>query len=475
MRIPFPIKKIHFLGIGGIGMSGIAEVLKAQGFNISGSDSNETANIQRLRALSIEIQIGQTEDESDGASFVVISSAIGQDNLALLGAKKRHIPIVRRAEMLAELMRLKWSICIGGTHGKTTTTSLIAHLLDSANMDPTVINGGIINAHNTNAILGLGDWLVAEADESDGSFVHLPSTVAVVTNIDPEHMENYTNFDEVRAAYLRFVSNVPFYGFSVLCLDHVEVQSLFAKLGDKRRVRTYGLNPQADVHLTRSRYATDGAHFDVRIACSKTQNTNGDDRVIKDLYLPMHGEHNVLNALSAIAIADEMGIDDAIIADGLKTFAGVKRRFTITGEINGVTVIDDYAHHPIEIEAVLSATRRLTEGRLIAISQPHRYTRMRDLFADFSGCFNDADTVFISDVYSAGENPIKGYSGESLVKSLIKHGHRDVRYLPDPSVLPTVIGELVQPDDMVIFLGAGNITNWANEFPDLLKQKISTK
>ncbi|MFT5182250.1 MAG: UDP-N-acetylmuramate--alanine ligase [Alphaproteobacteria bacterium] len=461
--LPLDIGVIHFVGIGGIGMSGIAETLHALGYAVQGSDVAEGANIERLRGLGIEVSIGHRSENIDGASVVVVSTAIKSDNPEVVGARALLLPVVRRAEMLAELMRLKWSIAVGGTHGKTTTTSLVAAVLDAAEYDPTVINGGIINAYGTNARLGAGDWMVVEADESDGTFIKLPATIAVVTNIDPEHLDFYGDFDAVRDAFATFVSNIPFYGFATLCIDHPEVQALISLLSD-RRVITYGFSRQADVRGVNIATGLDGVTFDVEIA----ERGGGPARRIEALKLPMYGAHNAQNALAAISLALEMGIDDAAIRKGLAEFAGVNRRFTKTGEVAGVTIIDDYGHHPVEIAAVLDAARSSTPGRVIAVFQPHRYSRVESLFDDFCTCFNDADTVFISNIYPAGESPIEGVDRDALVAGLRDHGHRDVRPLPDPESLAKLIAATAKADDMVVCLGAGNITAWARALPDQL-------
>jgi UDP-N-acetylmuramate--alanine ligase len=462
--LPLDIGTLHFVGIGGIGMSGIAETLHALGYAVQGSDVAEGANIERLRGLGIDVSIGHRSENIDGASVVVVSTAIGADNPEVVGARAQLMPVVRRAEMLAELMRLKWSIAVGGTHGKTTTTSLVAAVLDAAEFDPTVINGGIINAYGTNARLGEGDWMVVEADESDGTFVKLPATIAVVTNIDPEHLDFYGDFDAVRDAFATFVSNIPFYGFATLCIDHPEVQALISLLTD-RRIITYGFSRQADVRGVNIVTSPDGVTFDVEVA----ERGSGAARTIEALKLPMYGAHNAQNALAAISLALEMGIGDEAIRKGLAGFAGVNRRFTKTGEVAGVTIIDDYGHHPVEIAAVLDAARSSTPGKVIAVFQPHRYSRVVSLFDDFCTCFNDADTVFVTEVYPAGESPIEGVDRDALVAGLRDHGHRDVRPLPDPDQLATLIAAAAQPDDMVVCLGAGNITAWAKALPAQLK------
>ena len=463
--LPLDMGAIHFVGIGGIGMSGIAEILHNLGFLVQGSDLSEGKNVKRLQALGVNIQIGHSEKHIRDAEVVVISSAVKPNNPEVESARKRLLPIVRRAEMLGELMRLKWSVAVGGTHGKTTTTSMIAALLDAADLDPTVINGGIINAWGSNARLGKGDWMVVEADESDGSFIKLPATIAVVTNIDAEHMDHYGTFDSLRASFDTFVENVPFYGFAALCIDDAEVQAMIPRVTD-RKIITYGRNPQADIRVVNIKASEKGARFDVVIS----DRTNIVKRELSNIFLPMHGVHNVLNALAVIAIANEMGISDFTIKKALAEFKGVERRFTKTGEVDGISIIDDYGHHPVEIAAAISAARAATpDGRIIAVMQPHRYTRLRDLFKDFCTCFNDADVVVVAEVYPAGEEEIEGISQESLVKGLRSHGHRHVEALVSPNALPSLIARISSPGDMVVCLGAGSITNWANALPTELK------
>ncbi|MBC8270304.1 MAG: UDP-N-acetylmuramate--L-alanine ligase [Rhodospirillaceae bacterium] len=458
------IGTIHFVGIGGIGMSGIAEVLHNLGYSVQGSDLSDNANVKRLMDMGIPVKIGHNEGNVGQAQVVVISSAVKDDNPEVMIARNKLIPVVRRAEMLGELMRLKWSIAVGGTHGKTTTTSLIAAMLEAAEMDPTVINGGIINAWGSNAKLGGGDWMVAEADESDGTFLKLPATIAVVTNIDPEHLDHYGDFDALRAAFDAFVENIPFYGFAALCIDHVEVQAMIPRVSD-RKVVTYGFSPQADVRAINIKRRKGGVTMDVIINDRKAAMA----RTIKAIELPMFGDHNIQNALAAIAIASEMGIEEAILHKALANFEGVKRRFTQTGEIDGITIIDDYGHHPVEITAVLAAAREASEGQVIAVVQPHRYSRLRDLFEDFCTCFNDADAVLVTDVYAAGEQPIEGFDRDALVKGLRERGHRTVMPLLDPEGLAGIINDLAQPGDLVVCLGAGNITQWANALPENLR------
>jgi len=462
--LPTSIGQIHFCGIGGIGMSGIAEILHNLGYAVQGSDITQNTNVKRLMKMGVPVSIGQRGDNLGEAGVVVISSAIKSNNPELIVARQNQIPIVRRAEMLAELMRLKWSIAVGGTHGKTTTTSLIAAILDTANADPTVVNGGIINAYGTNARLGEGEWIVVEADESDGTFINLPATIAVVTNIDPEHMDFYQTFEEVRSAYKAFVSNIPFYGLAVLCIDHPEVQALIPQVLD-RRVITFGFNPQADIQANNFLTNEGKSEFDIVFSGRSSMVGKTLERVI----LPMVGKHNVQNALAAVAIAQEMEVPPKVIRKALATFAGVKRRFTVTGEVNGITIIDDYGHHPIEIAAALTAARASSKNRVIAVVQPHRFSRLKLLFEEFCKCFNDADIVIIADIYPAGELPIAGISRDRLIEGLIAHGHRKVLALEKPELLPSLIDSIANNGDMVICLGAGNITAWANDLPGSLK------
>jgi UDP-N-acetylmuramate--alanine ligase len=458
--LPETIGPIHFVGIGGIGMSGIAEVLHNLGYRVQGSDLADSANTKRLAELGIRVMIGHRAENLDTAEVVVVSSAVKPDNPEVVAGRARRLPVVRRAEMLAELMRLKWSIAIAGTHGKTTTTSIIGALLETAGLDPTVINGGIINAYGTNTRLGAGDWMAVEADESDGTFTRLPATVAVVTNIDPEHLDFYGDFATLQQAFETFVGNIPFYGFAVMCIDHPVVQGMVAKLSE-RRILTYGLSPQADIRAVNIRLGGDGSHFDVVV----TDRTSREERTIPKLFLPMFGDHNVQNSLTAVAVAEELGLGDEVVRATLRNFRGVRRRFTKTGEWNGVSIIDDYGHHPVEIAAVLKASRAIVGGRVVAVVQPHRYTRLADLFEGFCTCFNDADTVLVADVYAAGEAPIAGINRESLVAGLGAHGHRDARALAGAEALASTIRELTRPGDMVVCLGAGSITYWANSLP----------
>jgi len=465
--LPLDIGVIHFVGIGGIGMSGIAEVMHNLGYDVQGSDQAEGANVIRLRQLGVTAMIGHAAENLGAARVVVISSAVKPDNPEVIAAREAMIPVVRRAEMLAELMRLKWAIAVAGTHGKTTTTSMVAAMLDQADYDPTVINGGIINAYGTNARLGAGDWMVVEADESDGSFTKLPATIAIVTNMNPEHLDFYGDFETERAAFQSFVENLPFYGFAVMCLDHPEVQALVGRISD-RRILTYGFSPQAAVRAVNVAATATGMAFDVELV-DRAPNVAGDGtRVIAGFHLPMHGEHNVLNALSAIAVGWEMKIADANLVAALAGFAGVRRRFTKTGEVGGITVIDDYGHHPVEIVAVLRAARAATNGRIIAVVQPHRFTRLRDLFEGFCTGFNDADTVVVANVHAAGEAAIEGFDRDALVAGLTARGHRRVLPLDDPEDLPALIAGEAASGDMVVCLGAGTITAWANALPERL-------
>ncbi len=464
MRLPHDIGTIHFVGIGGIGMSGIAEVLLNLGYKVAGSDVAENANVRRLREKGIAVAIGHDARNIDGADVVVVSSAIRRDNPELVAARAKRLPVVRRAEMLAELMRLKSCVAIAGTHGKTTTTSLVAALLDAGGLDPTVINGGIINAYGTNARLGAGDWMVVEADESDGTFLKLPADIAVVTNIDPEHLDHFKTFEAVKQAFEKFIENVPFYGFAVMCTDHPDVQALVGRMED-RRILTYGENPQADVRLVELDHANGASRFSVLL-----RGRDGKaEHVIGDLRLPMPGRHNALNATAAVAVAFELGIPDQKIREALAAFGGVKRRFTRTGEWNGVAVIDDYGHHPVEIAAVLKAARESSKGRVIAVVQPHRYTRLKELFEQFCTCFNDADTVIVADVYPAGEAPIEGADRDHLVQGMRARGHRQVIALESPEKLASLIKGIAQPGDLAVCLGAGSITQWAYALPGELK------
>jgi UDP-N-acetylmuramate--alanine ligase len=462
-QLPFPVGVIHFVGIGGIGMSGIAEILHSLGYKVRGSDQADNANVKRLRAMGIPVEIGHRGDNLADAGVIVVSSAVKTDNPEVVAARERLLPVVRRAEMLGELMRLKWSVAIGGTHGKTTTTSMVAALLDAGNMDPTIVIGGIVNAYGTNARLGKGEWMVVEADESDGTFVKLPATVAVVTNMDPEHLDHYGTVEAMNRAYEDFVKNIPFYGFAVLCIDHPVVQAMIPRLSD-RRIVTYGMSPQADVRAVNINVGVGNTTYDVII----TDRHHEASRTLAGVRLPMLGWHNVQNSLAAVAVANDLGIHDNIVRRGLASFAGVKRRFTRIGEAGGVTVIDDYGHHPVEIAAVLRAVRAATKGKVIAVIQPHRYTRLANLFEEFCTCANNADIVVVADVYAAGEAPIAGADRDSLIAGLKTHGHRHVLALPDPAALAGIVAEHAEPGDFVVCLGAGSITNWAQTLPEEL-------
>jgi UDP-N-acetylmuramate--alanine ligase len=458
-KLPLELGAIHFVGIGGIGMSGIAEVLLNHGYVVQGSDLKASKITDRLEKLGATIFVGQRAENLENADVVVISSAIKPGNPELDTARARGLPVVRRAEMLAELMRLKSNVAVAGTHGKTTTTTMVATLLDAGGLDPTVINGGIIHAYGSNARMGAGEWMVVEADESDGTFNRLPATIAIVTNIDPEHMEHWGTFDNLREGFHDFVSNIPFYGLAVCNTDHSEVQALVGRITD-RRVVTYGFNAQADVRVVNLSYKSGVAHFDIHL--------NAEDKVIAGCTLPMPGDHNVSNALAAVAVARHLGMKLDEIREALANFKGVNRRFTRIGEFNGVTIIDDYAHHPVEITAVLTAAQQATDGRVIAVHQPHRYSRLHDLFEDFCSCFNDADVVGITDIFAAGEDPIEGASRDDLVAGLITHGHRHALAVADEDALVDLIRAEAKPGDLVVCLGAGTISAWANNLPERL-------
>jgi UDP-N-acetylmuramate--alanine ligase len=464
MKLPRDIGPVHFVGIGGIGMSGIAEVLANLGYIVTGSDVSDSANVKRLRDKGIKVAIGHKADNLNGVDVVVVSSAIKPDNPELIAARAKRLPVVRRAEMLAELMRLKSCVAVAGTHGKTTTTSMVATLLDAGGFDPTVINGGIINAYGTNARLGAGDWMVVEADESDGTFLKLPADIAIVTNVDAEHLDHFKTFQAVQDAFVAFMENVPFYGFVVMCTDHPIVQRLAGRVVD-RRIITYGENPQADVRLTDLDHVDGKSRFSVVF-----RDRDGKEvHAIRKLELPMPGRHNALNATSAIAVASELKIADGAIRSALAKFGGVKRRFTRVGEWNGAVIIDDYGHHPVEIAAVLKAAREVAKGQVIAVVQPHRYTRLKTLFEPFSTCFNDADAVVIANVYPAGEAPIEGADRDHLVEAVRARGHRNVIPLDGPEKLAGIVKGLAKPGDYVVCLGAGSITQWAYALPGELK------
>ena len=453
-KLPGDVGPIHFVGIGGIGMSGIAEVLLKYGYTVQGSDLKPSPITDRLVERGATLFFGQKAENLEGAEVVVISSAIKPGNPELDEARAKGLPVVRRAEMLAELMRLKSNVAVAGTHGKTTTTTMVATLLDAGGLDPTVINGGIIHAYGSNARMGQGEWMVVEADESDGTFNRLPATIAIVTNIDPEHMEHWGTIENLRDGFHDFVSNIPFYGLAVCCTDHPEVQTLVGRVTD-RRIVTYGFNAQADVRAINLHYKKGIAHFDIALQT--------EDRVIAGCSLPMPGDHNVSNALAAVAVSHHLGMTDAEIRGALENFKGVNRRFTKVGEVNGVTIIDDYGHHPVEIAAVLKAARQACEGRVIAVHQPHRYTRLHSLFEDFCGCFHEADVVGIADVYAAGEDPIPGASRDDLVAGLIRHGHRHAVVIEEQDDLTQLVRAEAKPGDMVVCLGAGTISAWSRE------------
>lgn len=480
MRIPsHSVKQIHFIGIGGIGMSGIAEILANLGYTVTGSDIGLNANILRLQQVGIDVHIGHAPENIQGAQVVVVSTAVKADNPEVVAARALKIPVIRRAEMLAELMQLKFSVAISGTHGKTTTTSLTAALFDEAGLDPTVVNGGIINSYGTNARLGKGDWIVVEADESDGSFLKLPATIAVVTNIDPEHMDFYPDFEAIKIAFRTFIDRLPFYGLGILAIDHPVVRELSTTVTD-RRILTYGFSEGANIRAIHLRETVDGTTFDVELtgngafasdALAKGQKSTLPRR-IENIFLPMMGRHNVQNALSVIAIAQELGLDDACVRRAFENFKGVKRRFTKTGVVDGITVIDDYAHHPVEIKTVLAAARQACQGRVVAVMQPHRYSRLHYLFDDFANCFDLADDVFVAPVYAAGESMIEGACAESLVAAIQATGKKQVYYLNNSDDLAKVIAPLVTKGDMILCLGAGNITQWAVALPQQLESLL---
>lgn len=479
MRMMTPeIGTLHFVGIGGIGMSGIAKLLASLGYNVQGSDIAQSANIERLRKEGIRVSIGHDAEHikaKDGSLpiVVVISSAIGEDNPELIAAREAKIPVARRAEMLAELMRLKSAVAVAGTHGKTTTTSMVGQMLDQAGFDPTIVNGGIVNAYGTNMKLGNSQWMVVEADESDGSFTSLPATVGVITNIDPEHMDHYGSFDEVKQAYRRFITGLPFHGYALLCIDHPQVQTLAAQVLD-RKIITYGFNPQADIRAENIRCDENGSSFDVVFANWLCENTK--ELRVEDMRLSMPGRHNVQNCLVALGIAKEMGANISVMKQSLAGFKGVKRRFTNVGQVQGITIIDDYAHHPVEIGVVLETARsavQKSDAQVIAVMQPHRYSRLNDLYEQFCRCFNEADHVIVSDVYAAGEKPIKGVDKQYLVNGLKDHGHRSAHILPERSDLARMISDLARPGDYVIVMGAGNSTNWAHDLPEEIDEELA--
>ncbi|MGH6872368.1 MAG: UDP-N-acetylmuramate--L-alanine ligase [Rhizomicrobium sp.] len=465
-RVPLDIGTIHFIGIGGIGMSGIAEIMHNLGYKVRGSDQAENANVRRLMAMGIPIAVGHSAENLADAHAVVYSSAVKAGNIEFDAARRRGLPMVRRAEMLAEIMRLKNCIAVAGTNGKTTTTTLVAALLDAGGLDPTVVNGGIINAYGTNARLGAGEWVVVEADESDGTFLRLPATVAVVTNEDPDHLDYYGTFDKMCHAFQRFVENVPFYGFAVLCLDHPEVQAMVGRIEDRRLI-TYGFSPQSDVRAVNVSFSQGASLFDVVV----TDRREGKETRIENMRLPMPGEHNVQNSLAAIAVARELGIGADTIRVALDRFGGVNRRFTRVGEWNGAAIIDDYAHNPFKIAAALKAARQAYAGPIVAVVQPHRYTRLRDTFEQFSKCLNDADVAIVMPVYPAGEQPIEGFDRDTYAEALRAHGHRNVLVADGPEDLTVLIAEHARSGGAVVMLGAGSITNWAHALEAALKAR----
>ena len=459
------IGTIHFIGIGGIGMSGIAEVMHNLGYKVQGTDVAEGYVIDGLRKRGIKVLIGHAAENLGDAAVVVVSTAIKRGNPEVELALEKRIPVVRRAEMLAELMRLKNTVAVAGTHGKTTTTSMVASLLDAGGVDPTVINGGIINSYGSNARLGASDWMVVEADESDGSFLRLDGTYAIVTNIDPEHLDHYGSFEKIKDAFVEFVENVPFYGAAFLCIDHPEVQAIIPRVRD-RRIITYGFSAQADLRGDNVTPIPGGNRFDVTI-----RDRDGNTRKLANITLPMPGRHNVSNAIAAIGVALELGVPDDVIVSGFEKFGGVKRRFTKVGEVGGATIIDDYGHHPVEIRAVLAAAREGVAGRVIAVVQPHRFTRLRDLMGEFQTAFNDADIVYVAPVYPAGEAPIEGTDAAALVRGLKQRGHRAAQEIDGPDALTDTLAGVIRPGDMIICLGAGDITKWAAGLAGALEQR----
>ncbi len=463
-RVPLDIGAIHFIGIGGIGMSGIAEIMHNLGYKVQGSDVADSANVKRLRSMGIDVSIGHNAENIKNAHVIVYSSAVKPGNPEFDAARLQNLPLVRRAEMLAEIMRLKWCVAVAGTNGKTTTTTMVAALLDAGGLDPTVVNGGIINAYGTNARLGAGEWVVVEADESDGTFLRLPATVAVVTNADPDHLDYYGTFDRMREAFQRFIENVPFYGFAVVCLDHPEVQAMIGRIEDRRLI-TYGFSPQADVRATNVSFSEGASHFDLVIADRR----KGTEIHLEKLVLPMPGEHNVQNALAAIVVARELGVSDARIRSGLKNFEGVKRRFTKVGEWNGTAIIDDYGHNPFKIAAALKAARQAYTGPIVAVVQPHRYTRLRDTFDQFCTCLNDADVAVIAPVYAAGEKPIENINRDTYAEALRMHGHRNVLTIEGEADLVSTVAPFLKPGGAIVLLGAGSITTWAANLEGALK------
>jgi UDP-N-acetylmuramate--alanine ligase len=475
MHMPEPDKVglFHVVGIGGIGMSAIAEVMHTRGFHVQGSDLKDGANLARLRAKGISCLIGHDPSNIDGASYLVISSAVKPGNPEFEAARERGIPIIRRAEMLAELMRPCATVSITGTHGKTTTTSLIADVFKAAQLDPTVITGGIINAWGSNARIGRGKWMVVEADESDGTFLKLPTQIGVITNIDPEHMDYWPSVEALHLAFSQFIEAIPFYGLAVPCIDHPVVRELLAKLGgaaNGRRTVTYGVARDADIRLINLRPNHNSITFDADLG----PGVKGGARKLEDLTLPVLGHYNALNALGALAASIEAGISDEVIRSAFASFSGVKRRFSRAGDWQGVAVYDDYAHHPVEIAAVLRAARMAGNGRILAVLQPHRYTRLQSLFNEFSACLDDADIVVVTPVYSAGEAPIPGIDRDELAASLRRHGHPQVMTVEDEQGLVETIASIAKSGDLVVGLGAGTITDWINALPSRLASEGRT-
>lgn len=474
--MPKGIGALHFIGVGGIGMSGIAEMLHQLGYQVQGSDVAENYNTRRLIDKGISVMVGHHASNlmtATGAwpAAVIVSSAIRAGNPELEAAQAQGIPVVHRAEMLAELMRLKWSIAVAGTHGKTTTTSMVGAMLEAGDMDPTVINGGIVNSYGSNMRLGQSQWMVVESDESDGSFISLPATAGIITNIDPEHLDHYGSFGALKAAFAMFVQNLPFYGFAVLCADHRDVRELIPQLPN-RRIISYGFAPDAAVRATNVVCKGDGSTFDVTIAGSVTR---GDDMCFEGMRLGVVGQHNVQNALAAMSVGLALGMTEAQIRTGLENFKGVKRRFTRTGVAGGITVIDDYAHHPVEIRTVLKTARTVqdeTGGRVIAVVQPHRYSRLSALFDDFVVALDSADHVIVADVYAAGEQPIEGADRAHLVAALRARNEVVVQSMDTPDKLPDMIAKIAQSGDMVLCMGAGNITQWAHALPAALEARV---
>lgn len=470
MRMPRDIGPFHIVGIGGIGMSAIAEVMHDRGYVVRGSDLKDSANVKRLRAKGIDCFIGHDAANIEGAEFVVLSSAVKEGNPEFDAARERGIPVIRRAAMLAELMRECATVSVTGTHGKTTTTSLIAELLESAGIDPTVISGGIIENWQSNARIGQGEWMVAEADESDGTFTELPTRIGVVTNIDPEHMDYWHTLESLHGAFKTFFDNVPFYGLVVAGLDHPIVREMIAAIRREqtgKRLLTYGVADDADIRLDNYRVEQGKAVFDATLS----DKAPGGARELKGLSLSIPGHYNALNALAALAVSAEIGIPDDRIRASLANFGGVGRRFTHTGDWQGVRIFDDYAHHPVEIAAVLKAARGMTQGNVIAIVQPHRYTRLKNLFGDFCTCFADADTVIVTPVYSAGEQPIEGIDRDSLIEGLKRQGVGTVLATEDGAdAIAGIVADIAASGDLVIGLGAGTITEWTHALPGKLEQ-----